>query len=155
MNWSAYNYNTTQTFTLKGLETYGRVVQIHDGDTMTIILPFANNFYKFSVRLAGIDTCEVSSKTELNKTLANMAKKRLVNLVTTTSDIDIKKYLLDNIALVYVRCLEFDKFGRVLVIVSKDKGSESFSDILIKEKLAYAYDGKKKLSEEQQIDILS
>lgn len=158
MNWTNYNFNTTSSFSLNGLQTYGRVVQIHDGDSMTVILPLHDKFYKFSIRLARIDTCEVTSKISLNKTLAINAKKRLIELVTSsTNDIpNIKKYLLNNIALVYIKCFDFDKYGRILASVYKDKDDPlSFSEILVKEKLAYQYDGKKKLTEEEQSTLLS
>lgn len=156
--WSFFNYDTTPEFSLKGTECIGRVVQIHDGDTLTIIIPVFTTLFKFSVRLAGIDTCEMTSKNETTKELAIKAKKRLLELVTaTTSPIDImeiKRYLMENIVLVYVKCQDFDKYGRLLAEVSKEKDSELFSNILLTEKLAYSYDGKKKLTEEEQIKFL-
>ena len=56
-DWDEYNYNTTKTFSLKNTECYARVVQIYDGDTITAVIPLFDNFYKFSIRLNGIDTC--------------------------------------------------------------------------------------------------
>lgn len=153
--WSFFNYDTTPEFSLKGTECIGRVVQIHDGDTLTIIIPVFTTLFKFSVRLAGIDTCEMTSKNETTKELAMKAKKRLMELVTaTTPSVDIKRYLMENIVLVYVKCQDFDKYGRLLAEVSKEKDSELFSNILLTEKLAYSYDGKKKLTEEEQIKFL-
>jgi len=156
--WSFFNYDTTPEFSLKGTECVGRVVQIHDGDTLTIILPVFTTLFKFSVRLAGIDTCELRSKNETTKELAIKAKKRLMDLVISTIPpieiMDIKRYLMENIVLVYVKCHEFDKYGRLLAEVSKEKDSELFSTILLNEKLAYCYEGKKKLTEEEQIKFL-
>lgn len=160
IDWTKYNSDTTTTFSLKGTECYGRVVQIHDGDTITVIIPLfdTNKFYKFSVRLSGIDTCEVSSTTEENKILAIKAKNRLIELVTsTTTATDIKSYLQNNITLVYLKCLDFDKYGRLLATVYKNNNNDveiSFSDILIKEKLGYCYTGKKKLTELDQVELL-
>lgn len=159
IDWTKYNSDTTTTFSLKGTECYGRVVQIHDGDTITVIIPLfdTNKFYKFSVRLSGIDTCEVSSTTEENKILAINAKNKLIELVTSTNNniTDIKSYLHNNITLVYLKCLDFDKYGRLLATIYKNKNDEiSFSDILIKEKLGYCYTGKKKLTELEQLELL-
>jgi endonuclease YncB( thermonuclease family) len=170
MNWNNYNYNNTPFFSLKGLESYGRVVQIHDGDTLTAILPLHNSFYKFSIRLAGIDTCEITSKNTSNKNLAIAAKKKLFQLITkkekeeeetetedkVEEDANIKSYLNNNICIVYIKCLDFDKYGRILATVSKHPTDPlSISDILISDKLAYKYDGKTKLTEEQQLILLS
>lgn len=168
MNWNNYNYNNTPFFSLKGLESYGRVVQIHDGDTLTAILPLHNSFYKFSIRLAGIDTCEITSKNTSNKNLAIAARKKLFQLITKKEkeeeetedkeeeDANIKAYLNNNICIVYIKCLDFDKYGRLLANVSKHPTDTlSLSDILINEKLAYKYDGKTKLTEEQQLLLLS
>ena len=124
---------------------------------MTVIIPLLNNFYKFSVRLQGIDTCEISSDSEPNRILATNARNRLIQLVTnnTASISDVKLYLFSNISLVYLKCQDFDKYGRVLASISKCKEDpENFSQVLIREKLAYSYDGKKKLSEEDQINLL-
>ena len=158
IDWSKYNFDTTTTFSLKGTECYARVVNIHDGDTITVIIPLfdTNKFYKFSVRLSGIDTCEISSTTEENKILAINAKNKLIELVTSNNNTDIiKLYLQNNIALVYLKCLDFDKYGRLLATIYKNKNDEiSFSDILIKEKLGYCYTGKKKLTELEQVELL-
>ena len=157
--WPMFNYDTTPAFTMIGTECIGRVVQIHDGDTMTIILPLFTKPFKFSVRLAGIDTCEITSKIEANNLLAVKAKNRLFSLVIspaipTGDKPDIKRYLQDNVALVYVKCYDFDKYGRLLADVSKTKEETPFSAILLQENLAYIYDGKKKLTEEEQITKL-
>ena len=157
-DWLKYNYNTTSPFSLKNTECYARVVQIHDGDTLTAILPVFGSYYRFSVRLNGIDTCEIKSKNEATQKLSVNARNRLVNVVTgrIASEIgDVKRYLMNNVALVYVKCNDFDKYGRVLATVCKSLGdSKSFSDILVNEKLAYVYEGKTKLTEEEQIAML-
>jgi endonuclease YncB( thermonuclease family) len=159
IDWSNYNYNNTNTFSLKGLKCFARVVHIHDGDTFTAIIPLFDKYYKFSVRLNGIDTCEIASKNKIIQTLSLKARNRLVNLITgltISENVDIKKYLLDNIALIYINCDDFDKYGRLLATVTKsDSNIISFSDILVKEKLAYVYDGKTKLTEEEQIILFT
>ena len=89
------------------------------------------------------------------------AKKRVFNLITgKTIDIVDKKYikneLNDNCYLAYIKCYDFDKYGRVLAdIYSNEKSADSFSSILINEKLAYVYGGKTKLTEKEQIELLS
>jgi endonuclease YncB( thermonuclease family) len=155
INWKEHKYNNTSSFSLQNLECYCRVVKIHDGDTFTIILPVFNSFYRFSVRLVDIDTCEIKSNNPTCKMIATNARKRLFELVTKqTSDLS-DSFLSDNVNLVYIKCKDFDKYGRLLGDVYKtDEDDISFSEILMEEKLAYFYDGKKKLTEEEQIEIL-
>ena len=177
IDWNKYNFSNTKPFSLKGIECFARVVHIHDGDTLTAIIPLLNDFYKFSIRLAGIDTCEIKSPNEKNQTLALKARDRLIDLIKTTNketkeededekqqhekeeeeeEEDIKPYLLQHIELVFLSCQDFDKYGRVLAHVKKNKDdSQTFSEILIQEKLAYPYDGKKKLTDEEQLKYLS
>jgi endonuclease YncB( thermonuclease family) len=155
------NDKNTNAFSFDGLNCVCRVIDITDGDTVKVIINFKNDYYKIIVRLNNIDTCETRSKCEENKQKGLEAKKRVFNLITgKTIDIIDKKYikneLNENCYLCYIKCYDFDKYGRVLAdIYSNEKSSESFSNILINEKLAYIYGGKTKLTETQQIELLS
>jgi endonuclease YncB( thermonuclease family) len=156
-----YNDNNTNLFSFNGLNCMSRVIDITDGDTIKTIIPFKDEYYKIIVRLNNIDTCETRSKCEENKKIGLDAKKRIYNLITgKTIDIIDKKFikneLNNNFYQVYIKCYDFDKYGRVLadIYISPDN-DESFSSILIKEKLAYIYTGKTKLTEKEQIDLLS
>lgn len=154
-----YN-NKTPKFTLKGINSYGRLVSLHDGDTITVILPLYNNFYKFCIRLNNIDTCEMNSKLNENVELAYKARNRLFELITNKiidnnwKKKQIETYLDDNIYLIWLECLDFDKYGRLLANIKiKDSDNETLSDILLNEKLAYIYNGGKKDTEEEQLLI--
>ena len=156
------NFNDTNTplFSFNGVNGMSRVVDITDGDTIKAIINFKDEYYKIIVRLNNIDTCETKSKCEENKNLGISAKKRLYNLITNktieTNDKKlIKQELNDNCYLIYLKCYDFDKYGRVLGDIYKDENDNvSFSSILICEKLAYIYGGKTKLTEEEQIELL-
>lgn len=160
-----YDNNTTPHFSLNGQKMWGRVVSLYDGDTLTIALDVFSGVYKFSVRMNGIDTCEIKSKSENNKELAKTARSRLLSLITgkdlsETSNWDnrrkINNILNKEMYFVWVECFNFDKYGRLLANVYKDENSsECFSQILIKDKLAYEYKGDTKLTEKQQIDFLN
>jgi endonuclease YncB( thermonuclease family) len=155
------NDKNTKAFNFDGLNCMCRVIDITDGDTIKVIINFKNDYYKLIVRLNNIDTCETKSKCEENKQKGLDAKKRIFNLITgKTIDIVDKKYikneLNDNCYLCYIKCYDFDKYGRVLAdIFSNEKSNDSFSSILINEKLAYIYGGKTKLTEKEQLELLS
>jgi len=155
------NDKNTKAFNFDGLNCMCRVIDITDGDTIKVIINFKNDYYKLIIRLNNIDTCETKSKCEENKQKGLDAKKRIFNLITgKTIDIVDKKYikneLNDNCYLCYIKCYDFDKYGRVLAdIFSNEKSNDSFSSILINEKLAYIYGGKTKLTEKEQLELLS
>lgn len=150
-----YGGNTPE-LSINGTNTYGRVVDIYDGDTLKIVLPTHNSFYKFTIRLSGIDTCEIKSKNIELKNYGIKARNKIFKLIT---DIDlsesitkneIKNILDSDVYLVWIECLNTDKYGRVLANIYKDKNMKSFSNILLDEKLAYNYEGKTKMSDDEQ-----
>lgn len=163
-----YGINTPH-FTLCNVNLVGRLVDVIDGDSLSIILPIFNKYYRYNIRLNGIDTCEMKSKNEETKKKALKARISILNLVTNEnySEIltkkEIKNILDKNIILVWVECLEFDKYGRLLANVyqfdnlnmTKLDNSSSFSEYLLQNKLAYKYAGKTKLSEQDQIITLN
>jgi endonuclease YncB( thermonuclease family) len=138
-------------FSLRGMHT-ARVVSLHDGDTFTAIVQLESSFYKFPIRIAKIDTCEMTSKDPLLKTKAFMARDKLFSLIVGSENIDTiawrKKdfddYFQKNAIIISLDCEEMDKYGRVLANVS------NFASVLVEQKLAYWYDGGKKLTEDEQ-----
>lgn len=158
-----YNDINTPLFSFNGINCISRIVDITDGDTLKAVIFFKENYYKIIIRLNDIDTCETRSKCDENKNLGIKAKLRMYNLITdknldNNDDIkkNIKKELNTYCHLVYIKCYDFDKYGRVLADIYKNENDEnSFSTILINEKLAYKYTGKTKLTEKEQIDLLS
>lgn len=158
-----YGYDTP-AFTLKYTKCYARCVGVSDGDTCQLIIPFAGQMYKFSIRLQGIDTSEMTSKDPQNKARAIRARNRLIELVTggtspcpewVQTKKQVQSLLNEKVYLVWVECLEMDKYGRVLAnLYHKEPHTDdiqtSFSDILLQENLAYMYGGKTKLTPEEQ-----
>lgn len=157
--------NTTPFFSLNTQTHWGRVVSCYDADTMTVVLNTFNGFYKYNLRLNGIDTCEMKSKIKENKERAIRARNRVlqwIGVLSEDADLNvaytrqqIQTMLEKDVYLVWIHCLEFDKYGRLLAEVYKAPYGESCSQMLIQEKYAYLYGGDTKLTEEQQNQLLS
>lgn len=156
------NYdNKTPYFKLIGNKNFCRVVDIYDGDTLTVVLNiFDSHYYKFNVRLSGIDTCEMRSVNDETKEKAIQARNKLFQLITTenynnynfSTKKELKHFFDNNIFLIWIECEDFDKYGRLLANLYKNKNDTlSFSQILINEKLAYSYNGDRKLTEYEQL----
>lgn len=106
-------------------------VRNYDGDTITVNIPNTHPIIgvKMPIRVAGIDTPEIKGKTECERNAAKKAQKLVQELLQNAKSID----LLDA------------KRGRYFRIVADVKiDGVSISATLIKEGLAYPYDGGKK-----------
>jgi endonuclease YncB( thermonuclease family) len=178
IKWELYTYDTTNKFSFEGQQFICRVLDVYDGDTITCALPVCGNIYRFSLRLADIDTCEIKSKNEAVREKAYEAKHFLLNNILHHNNIDIKfdkhisradtrDILSSNICLVNIYCGTFDKYGRLLAWIfpssceyildgniDNDK-TESFNNKLLTNKLAYYYEGNTKIDESRQLEILS
>lgn len=171
-DFSKYNIHT-QKFSLRGLCTQGRIVDIIDGDSLSIILHIFDSYYKFNVRINGIDTCELKSKNELNKDLAHKARMAVLCIITgkleefeeleefedtrILSKKEMQNVLDKEVFMVYLECLDFDKYGRLLanVYTNSNKNDRlSLSEYLLKNNLAYVYTGDTKLTEDEQLNIV-
>ena len=152
----------TPILSLYGINTYAKVVNIIDGDTVVLIIPFLNKYFKFNCRLNNIDTCEIHSSNDKIKELGIKAKNRLIELISKKKlnwEDDVSKKNIQNIFnincfLVYVKCYNFDKYGRLLVDIYLNKDEKNLSDVLLEERLAYVYNGQTKLTEEEQMNLL-
>eukprot|EP01063_Lacrimia_lanifica_P016098 TRINITY_DN22712_c0_g1_i1.p1 TRINITY_DN22712_c0_g1~~TRINITY_DN22712_c0_g1_i1.p1 ORF type:complete len:343 (+),score=125.82 TRINITY_DN22712_c0_g1_i1:48-1076(+) len=113
----------------------GRVVDVYDGDTLTLAGYVAHNpeLFKFSVRLRGIDTPEMRTKSEDEKAAAVAAKEF------------VKKAVEGEV--VWLQEVALDKYGRLLANVFTAKGV-CINDELIRRHHAVAYDGGTKAAPE-------
>lgn len=136
---------------------------MYDADTLTIILPLQSGYFKFSGRVHGIDTSEMKSKIAENKITANKARNRMlqlcnvhnVSLEKTYTRKEVQAMLSQDVYLVWIKCGDWDKYGRLLVQVYKDKEDlTELGSILIEENLAYPYFGETKLTESQQVNTM-
>lgn len=167
-------FSNTKIFNLIDKQLHAKVVDIYDGDTCTCIIYIFGDYYKFKIRLAEIDTCEMTSTNDKLKKKAIQAKNRLFNLITgqhinlntEMSKNDMKDKLNNNGTSYTVKivCGDFDKYGRLLAWIydknykvckdNKEDKIKSFNHILVNEKLAYLYYGKTKMTEQDQIEKL-
>jgi len=117
---------------LNGIICQCKVIDVYDGDTVTLIIPYYDTYKMIKCRLLNIDTAEKRTKNKEEKKFA---------LDTTEY---MKTLILDKI--IWVRCSNFDKYGRTLgsLYLSKDDfdNDKSLNMRLIKEGYAYLYNKK-------------
>lgn len=108
--------------------TYGKVIKVYDGDTITIAskLPNIDNpIYRFSVRLSGIDSPEIKGKTNKEKELAIHARDALHQLIFGK--------------IVFLKNIGTEKYGRILADVYLD--DLNINEWMLKNNYAIEYDG--------------
>lgn len=126
-------YNDVDFFNLKGWEGWAKVVKLWDGDTFTVVLFVNDKPFKFRIRLDGIDTAE---KTSDNPDEVEWAQKAIEKL----------NEFIGCDRLVYLKCKNFDKYGRVLAQIHDNPVDDtSVNEILLGLGLAYEYHGGKRV----------
>ena len=125
---NSITYEQTQPFIPQ--VSYCKVIKVYDGDTITVASKTTgtNIVYRFSVRLAGIDTPEMTSKNNVEKERAIFVRDRLNDLVFG------KIVLLQN--------LSMEKYGRILADIYLD--DLHVNQYMIDNQYAYLYNGGKK-----------
>ena len=107
----------------------GKVIKVYDGDTITIackLLNFIDSpIYRLPVRLRGIDSPEMKTKSPVEKELAQKAQKAL-------SDLILGK-------IVYLTDIGMDKYGRILSNVYLD--NINLSQWMLEHGYAVQYNG--------------
>ena len=143
-------YYNTPKFTLKNKIYEAKILDIYDGDTITICINLEGfNYVKMNVRLEGIDTPELHGN---EKELGISARNFLINKLTDITFEDTVKYSRDNIRklinnnthIIKVMFGDFDKYGSPLCIIYKN--NININDLMIHNKYGKKYDGGKKES---------
>jgi len=120
-------------FSMDGDTHLARVISCYDGDTIHCVFKLFYKYYKFKIRLYGIDTPEMKPNLaiENRKTLVDRAHKAKLRL---------EELILNK--LVYVYCREYDKYGRILAVIKlREDDDKTVNDMMIDEGYAVPYFG--------------
>lgn len=125
--------------TMKGIKCLGKVVNIHDGDTVKIVVKFDEEMYKFNCRMLGYDSPELKCGDDTCWKATNELAR-----LTCDQSIENRSYCRKqwtelynlNKKLVVVEFFGHDKYGRELVKLFDDKTGLCINDFLL-ETFAY------------------
>ena len=109
--------------------TQGKCIKVYDCDTITVAAEVGGSFYRFQIRLYGIDGPEMKSANPLEKEKAKIARDKMAAII------------LDKIVIVHI--ISSDKYGRLLSKVITTDGVD-MSEHLLSTGLALPYFGKTK-----------
>lgn len=105
-----------------------KYIKNYDGDTVTVDIPdihplFGKNIH---VRVRGVDTAEIKTEDSCEKSIARTTQRLVKSLLSGASQIHLKN-------------IDRDKYFRILADIVFD--GQSLAEILIRNRLAVAYDG--------------
>lgn len=125
--------NNIKLFSLEGELKLCKVVDIYDGDTCKIVFELNNCLYKWNIRMAGYDSPEI----RISKDDPKREEKKLKGLEARDY---LRNLILDKI--VYIKCGDFDKYGRLLgTIFINKKDTISVNELMINNNFGYIYNG--------------
>ena len=100
----------------------------YDGDTITFEIPNVHPILgkKISIRVNGVDTAEIRTKDQCEKTNARTARKLIKSILTRSKSIELRN-------------IQRGKYFRIVADVYAD--GKSIKDTLVQNNLAVLYDG--------------
>ena len=129
------NEKDSPYFTFSGKTFIAKPCHIYDGDTFSIIFRYNNEYIKYKCRCIGYDSPEMkplksNPNRDVEKALAIKSRDRFIELLNK-----------HHTKLIKVECLEFDKYGRLLINAWNMIDSKSINEIMIEEGYGKKYDG--------------
>jgi endonuclease YncB( thermonuclease family) len=125
----------TQKYTLDGCFKLCKVVDVYDGDSCRVV--FNNNgiINKWNIRMNGYDSPEMRpSKSIPNRDEIKVKAKKARDY--------LKSLVCNDEQLVYIKCGEFDKYGRLLGEIYINQTDEvSVNKLMVENGYAYEYHG--------------
>ena len=129
-----YNNNNIEIYKLKG-KYKCKVVDVYDGDTVTIVIFNRFQFEKYKLRMYGYDSPELKPK--LNKKNRDIEIDNAKKAKQFLSDLVLNKILI-------FESFGFDKYGRLLGKLFTYKNIE-INQLMIDNKFGYPYYGGTKI----------
>jgi endonuclease YncB( thermonuclease family) len=132
----------SKPFNLDGFESVGLCTDVYDGDTCKVVFPnkdCVDACYKWTIRMMGYDAPEIRGPTkDLGVAARDLLRSKILGKC------------------VYVKCLEMDKYGRVLAYIHEidpvaTNGLHKISDTTVNDYIlntavgAYEYTGGTKM----------
>lgn len=104
--------NTVSKFSLHNELKKALVIDVYDGDTITVVFKHFNNINSWKVRLLGINSPELRPSRSLSNrddiiSAAKVSRDYLSNLILNK--------------IIYIKCGPFDSFGRILADIYLSK----------------------------------
>ena len=116
---------SVEQFSFNGINTLAMCARVYDGDTITVMFEFKDEFIKSNLRLTGLDTPELHSAVEAEAEAARIGQQYLSNLILNE--------------IIRVELGDLDKYGRILATIYTFDSNENINQLMITKGFARAY----------------
>ncbi len=128
----------TPKFSLENHTKLAKVVDIYDGDSCRVVFEHNRTINMWNIRMLGYDTPEMRPRKDVIERDAEIAKAKAARDY-------LKSLIMNPDQLIYVKCHEFDKYGRLLgEVFINQEDSISVNQMMIDNGHGYAYHGGSK-----------
>jgi micrococcal nuclease len=127
-------------YSVKNIKTNGRITDVYDGDTITVVLNLALSkekiLQKHKIRLYGIDTPELKGLThekglEARNFLIHLITQKDIELTKEYKKNEIIEMLKETKTIFRFELLGEDKYGRLLANIYRLDETDSLNDMLL------------------------
>ena len=131
--------NDIPLFSLNGKIKKCKIVDVYDGDTCKAVFYLNKELHKWNIRMIGYDTPELRPR-------KNVPNREHEILKAKQARDFLKSLVMNPNQLVYIKCHEFDKYGRLLgeILIDKDD-MITVNQLMIDKGHGVPYDGGTKL----------
>lgn len=128
----------TPKFSLDKHTKLAKVVDIYDGDSCRVVFEHNRTINMWNIRMVGYDTPEMRPRKDVIDRDQEIAKAKAARDY-------LKSLIMNEDQLVYVKCQEFDKYGRLLakIYINQDD-TVSVNKMMIDNGHGYPYHGGNK-----------
>lgn len=128
--------NDIPMFSFAGQSYLVKIVDVYDGDTFTACFEYRGEIIKYKFRCMGYDSPEM-------KPLKSKKHRKEEKKQAVIAREKFKEYSNCDKDLVVVRCLYFDKYGRILAEVYNRSNNNHVNKLMLENSHGVRYDGKK------------
>jgi endonuclease YncB( thermonuclease family) len=144
------NFDDVSKFTFNGMVTKAKVVDVYDGDTITIVFYFRDQVMKDSFRMYGYDAPEIKPLKSIDNRDHHIRAGKAVREY-------LKKLILGRI--VWVKFCQEEKYGRLMGYIYDDhpRDENEINALMIRKGYGKPYQGghKQEFTDEELLTILS
>ena len=135
------NIETLELFSLKGKTFIAKIIDVYDGDTITVAFKVFGKYSIFKCRIMHIDTPEIKKRVKPKNEEERIKFENEKKLAIIIRDI-MREKLLNKI--IKIKCDKFDLYGRLLIEFNIPEKNINIHTWLIENNYAKPYEGKHK-----------
>lgn len=99
--------DNTPKYLFQSKKFYCKVIDVYDGDTITIAIALRKKIYQYKVRMYGYDSPEL-------KPLKSLENREIIKKKAKAARDTLKNMILNKIVVIQIEAGTWDKYGRLL-----------------------------------------